>query len=246
MKLMQINAWMGRLTPQLVQLIQAEKPDIITAQEMYDVDGPVVFPDNMFNVLEQIQAAGAFEHVFFSPVWGMEVAHRHATFGNAILSKFPFQRTETVFTHGAYNPDLTPETRVENTRNAQFALLDVDGHELWLTNHHAHWEITPQGSETSVERMRIVYDIVEKQTGPKIFAGDFNVLPGTPTMRLFEGLLEDLTATFQVSSTLSPLGKVQNVACDHILVSPEVRTQNFRVIDTLVSDHKALVVEFQL
>ena len=65
MKLLQLNVWMGRLTPQIIQLIQAEKPDIMTAQEVFSVDGPVVFPDNMVNVFEQIRDAGQFEHDYF-------------------------------------------------------------------------------------------------------------------------------------------------------------------------------------
>ena len=246
MKLLQLNAWMGRLTPQIVSLIQQEQPDIITAQEVFDVDGPVVFPDNMVNVFQQIQSAGAFEHTYFSPAWGMEIAHQHATFGNAIFSKFPLEEKETVFTHGSYNSDLTPGTRVENTRNAQFVRVMAGDKPLWLVNHHAHWELTPQGSETSVARMQIVRDKIANLPGTKIFAGDFNVLPGTPTLQLFDGMLEDSTDTYKLTTTLSKFGKVTDVACDHVLVSPEIHVQNFHVLEELVSDHKALLLEFDI
>jgi endonuclease/exonuclease/phosphatase family metal-dependent hydrolase len=245
-KLMQLNAWMGRLTPQIVSLIESEKPDILTTQEMFTVDGPVVFPDNMFNCFELIKSAGNFEHSFFSPLWNIQASHHNATFGNAIFSKYPLSNPETFFTHGKYNPDLTPETRIPNTRNAQIVTLEIDGKPLFVVNHHGHWEITPEGSETTVEKMEIVKARLVKQSGPLIFAGDLNLNPNTPALRIFDGLLEDLTATHNIKSTLSVLGKVPNVACDHVFVNDLIKVQTYKVSDELVSDHRALVLEFDI
>ena len=74
----------------------------------------------------------------------------------------------------------------------------------------------------------------------------WNLLSKAPAMRLFDDLAEDLTATHAVSSTLSQLGKVQDVACDHILVNSLIQVVDFRVLSDLVSDHKALTLEFDV
>lgn len=66
-----------------------------------------------------------------------------------------------------------------------------------------------------------------KLTTPLIFAGDLNVNPNTPAMGLFDGWLEDLTKTYDTTDTLSPLGKVRDVACDHILTSTDVHVRSF-------------------
>jgi endonuclease/exonuclease/phosphatase family metal-dependent hydrolase len=246
MKLIQLNVWMGRLSGQLLRFIESERPDILTTQEIFAVDGPVLFPEGMFNSFELIKTAGQFEYTFFSPTWSMQAAHQTANFGNAIFSKYPIVRQESFFTHGSYNPDLTPDTLINNTRNAQLIQLDITGKQLCLANHHAHWEPTPEGSSVSAERMQQISSKLAEQTGPVIFAGDLNVNPGTPTMQVLPEQLKDLTAVYKVPSTLSVLGKVHNVACDHILVNDAIKVRDFHVSDELVSDHKALVLEFDI
>ncbi|HPR09593.1 endonuclease/exonuclease/phosphatase family protein [Candidatus Saccharibacteria bacterium] len=246
MKLMQLNVWLGRLTPQIVRLIEQESPDIICCQEVFSAESTVVFPDNMFDVLQQMTAAGGYPHVFFSPLWQMAIADTTAQMGNAILSRYPLSQQETIFLSGVYNPNLTAETRVSNTRNAQFCKIDTPAGKLSLVNYHGWWEATPVGSATSVEKMQLVADKARTLSMPLIIAGDLNVDPTSPAMRVFDGFLEDLTATHTATETLSQLGKVRDVACDHILVSDGVRVEAFTVRDELVSDHRALVLEFSL
>ena len=94
--------------------------------------------------------------------------------------------------------------------------------------------------------MKVVRDKIASQNGLCIFAGDLNVNPGTQTMRLFDGLLEDLTGTHKIKTTLSEFGKVPDVSPDHILVGTGIRVKQFRVLDTTVSDHKALALEFEI
>lgn len=150
------------------------------------------------------------------------------------------------FTNGHYVADLTPSTRSANARNAQIVVLQIGSRKLTIVNHHAHWEITPLGSAASVARMELLRSIITDLPGPLILAGDLNVDPDTATMHVFDGLLEDLTATYTIASTLSVLGKVPNVACDHVLVSDAIAVRDFRVLDDLVSDHKALVLDFDI
>ena len=91
-----------------------------------------------------------------------------------------------------------------------------------------------------VDKLKTFSDI------PTIVAGDMNLNPEAAGMRLFDGLLKNLTASHNISSTISILGKVQGIACDHILVNDSIRVDGFRVLDDLVSDHTALVLEFDV
>ena len=245
MKLLQLNVWMGRLARQIVPLIEREQPDIITAQEVFDADGEIVFPDNTFDIAEQIRRAGGYDYVYFSPTWDMQVSGQTVQFGNATFSKFPIIRSETVFTSGEAMHDMTADSYVMNTRNAQFVTLQVGDSTILIVNHHGYWEANPTGSEASVAAMQHVIDKLRTfGTMPIVIAGDMNINPNTAGMRLFDGLAEDLTATYNIPSTLSVLGKAQDVACDHILVNSLVRVSDFHVFDDLVSDHKALMLEF--
>jgi endonuclease/exonuclease/phosphatase (EEP) superfamily protein YafD len=244
-KLMQLNMWGGRLTAAIVKLVAEEKPDIITAQELFTPAEPVIFPDRMFDCLASVRSGGGYEHVFASPTWSLMVGHQNIGFGNVIFSKFPLRNTETTFTNGHFVENMSERSRIVNIRNVQTATVDIDGKQISLVNHQGHWEPTPIGSETSVEKMQLVKDIVAGLAGPYIVAGDLNVSAASPAMRPWDGFLEDLTATHDVTDTLSRFGKVRDVPCDHILVGPEIKVTSFKVCDELVSDHKALIMEFE-
>jgi endonuclease/exonuclease/phosphatase (EEP) superfamily protein YafD len=94
--------------------------------------------------------------------------------------------------------------------------------------------------------MQLVKSKLEKLPQPLIFAGDLNVRTESPAMREWDGFLDDLTAQYSVTTTLSVLGKVTDVPCDHILVSEGVKVSSFHVADDLVSDHNALILEFDI
>lgn len=246
MKLLQLNVWMGRLTRQILPLIEREQPDIITLQEVFSSSKPIVFPDSTFDIFERIGSALAYEHAYFSPVCTTTVDGQPVGFGNAIYSKYPLEDRQTIFTNGVYCPNASDPSFDTNTRNAQLVTVRAGDAAFNLVNHHAYWEPTPNGSGASVDAMRILADAIGQLSGPVLFAGDLNVNPGTPTLQLFSGWLEDLTATYQVADTLSCLGKVHGVACDHIFVSPEVQVRSFSVLDDIVSDHKSLLLEFDI
>lgn len=244
MKLLQLNMWGGRLTAEIVKLIAAEQPDIITAQELFTPNEPVLFPDRMFDCMESIERDGAYPFKYVSPTWSVMVGYQHVGFGNAIFSKFPLSNQQTVFVNGEFVENMQWETRLPNIRNVQTVTVDVNGTALSLVNHQGYWEKTPVGSEVSAQKMQHVKDIAAQLPQPLIVAGDMNVTAASPAMRVWDEFLEDLTDTHNVDDTLSQLGKVSGVPCDHILVSPQIKVANFRVCDELVSDHKALILEF--
>lgn len=237
---------MGRLTRQILPLIEREDPDIITAQEVFSTKATIPFPDTTFNLLQLVEDLG-YEHVYFSPTWSMTATGEVVEFGNAIFSKYPLLQPETIFTNGHHQADIHADTYEPNHRNAQFVVVNTPAGQFHLVNHHAYWEPNPHGSYESKEKMQKVVDhLASLESLPIIVAGDMNVNPGTLAMNVFDGLLSDLTSTYQIRSTLSELGKVSDVACDHILVNSTVNVNKFAALDDLVSDHKALALEFEL
>ena len=98
------------------------------------------------------------------------------------------------------------------------------------------------GDETTVKVMRKVANIVKSLDGPIVMCGDFNIIHEAPAMRELD-FLRDLTYEYGIDNTLSGLKFNGKVACDHILVNDAVRVKRFRVLDDIVSDHKALVAE---
>lgn len=246
MRLLQLNIWQGRLLRQILEMIDDVKPDLLCLQEVLSSAESIATPERMFNSLEMIQQQTGFAYTFFSPTFSSEYSGVEASFGNAIISRYPLTDTKTVFTNGTYIPHYNPSTYNINNRNLQLATVHFDEQSFTLANHHAHWDIDPLGNEITVAKMQLVKAELKKISLPLIFSGDLNVTAASKSMRLFDGFLNDLTATNAITSTLSSIGKASNVACDHILVSTDIQVQGFQVLDKLVSDHKALILDFEI
>lgn len=250
MKLIQLNIWQGRLIKDVVTFIKDEQPDILCMQEVLDCKATVPMPNEMFESLRAIKEAGAFPYVFFAPIFSAEIAGTIYSFGNAILSRYPLQDQRTIFTNGEYIALMTPKNYQNNARNMQIARVITDsGKQFTLVNHHAHWELNDIGSVMSIEKMTVVADHLRDLPKPLIVAGDFNVTGASPAMAPIHELLEDLTTSHAITTTLSrlsPISRTKPVPCDHVCVSKDVNVKKYTASDALVSDHLALVCEFSL
>jgi endonuclease/exonuclease/phosphatase family metal-dependent hydrolase len=246
MRLVQLNIWEGRLIRHIPDFIKRLNPDLVCLQEVFSSDSEVIKPSRLFSSLQQIQAACDYPHVFFSPTFSSVYEGIPVGYGNAILSRLPLLDEQATFTSGSYNPNQTAANIVPDTCNLQTVRVRSPKGDFSLANHHAYLGPDGFGDKTNVQKMRFVSEQLRDLPTPLIFAGDLNVVPESQTMRAFDGFLEDLTATNHISTTLTELGKVNDVACDHILVSPDVQAAAFYVDDQLVSDHKALVLDFDI
>ena len=247
MKLMQLNIWRGRLTSQILKLVKAEQPDIICMQEVFSsADVTIKNPDRTFESLKLIVSAGGYGHTFFAPIYSVDYSGHHVLYGNAIVSKYPLEDQQVFFTKGEFIENLDVASEFDAPYNLQTVRLQTNSGPVTVANHHGYWLTDPMGDETSATLMRKVADRLKDIAGPLILAGDLNVVAASPAMRAFDGWLEDLTATHGIKNTLSELGKVPDVPCDHILVTADVKVQTFSASDALVSDHKALLLEFDL
>lgn len=252
---MQLNLWMGRLLRQALPVIEREKPDILCLQEVFSCPDHVVkYPDKLFNGVELIRDLG-FAFTYFSPVCVFRIDEASAAYGNAILSRLPIKKSETIDVNGGIAQGTLKPLPTSNHRNAQYASIEyASGKFLSLLNHHAYWEPDGMGSQTNVEKMQRVRDFAAEKPHPLILCGDLNVIPASPAMRVWDNMLEDLTASYQVATTLSSLSKANqkgfigdtNVACDHILVSPGIQVRDFRVLPDIISDHLGLVLDFDI
>ncbi len=248
MRLLQVNIWQGKLSREVLELVATLQPDIISLQEAFSSEQEVAVPDRMLNCFELIQQQSGLAYSFFSPTYAADYATVNAKFGNGIISRFPLADTKTIFINGSYTPDYNPSTYIDgnNIRNLQIATVQAEQQAFVLANHHAYWLPDPLGDAVSLESMKRVKQNLETVSLPLIFAGDLNVRPESPSMRVFDGFLEDLTATHKLPTTLSSLGKAKNVACDHVLISPAITVNNYGVRDELVSDHLAIVLDFEV
>ena len=243
MKILQLNVWGGKLGKQIIEVLKREKPDIVCFQEA------VVFPaekegDLFFSTLKKFEREGGFEHSFFSPVFGFSYMNRTAEFGNAILSKHPFQKTKVVFTRKEYIEDQDLLDGDFNIRNLQHIMLELGEEILNILNHHGHH--LPEhknGDEETVRQCKMIADYIETLQGKTVLCGDFNLAPESPSMAPLNTLLVNQCIHRKVLTTRTVLTHKTEV-CDYILTNPGFEIKDFQVLDDIASDHKALLIEF--
>ncbi|PIV07801.1 hypothetical protein COS53_00480 [Candidatus Shapirobacteria bacterium CG03_land_8_20_14_0_80_35_14] len=91
-----------------------------------------------------------------------------------------------------------------------------------------------------------------KINGRKIIGGDFNVLPNTESVEMFEknGYV-DLIKKYKIKTTRNelawkPYPNNKKLFSDYVFVSPEVKVKSFKVPNIKVSDHLPMILEIEI
>ncbi|MEO8104972.1 MAG: endonuclease/exonuclease/phosphatase family protein [Candidatus Saccharibacteria bacterium] len=242
MKLVQLNAWGGRLEHQLADLLTAEAANLVCLQEIISASGDAL----MALTLEELQATLGLGHSFMSPVMSFNLMNKTAAFGNAILSEYPLTQQNTIFTNLQYQAAFDFDSHDYNIRNLQHAQLTVAGHKLHLLNHHGHHIRQHKNGDAQTRRqMTQIAAYVATLDGPVILTGDFNLAPHSESLELLNGRLRNLSIEYKLTTTRNSL-TTKNEVCDYIFVNDAVTVQGFRASDVVASDHQALILDFQL
>jgi endonuclease/exonuclease/phosphatase family metal-dependent hydrolase len=244
LKLLQLNCWGGKLGTQLCRLIEAEQPDIVCLQEATDLSAR---PGSVLDPYSKFLPENLYPNVLFAPIFSYRYMHELAGLGNAIVSKIPFDKTNVQFLLNSFKKDIESANSEDyNNRNFAHAVNSIRGQGVNIITHHGHHHPdSKNGSEENTRQMTELASYIAKLSGPTILAGDFNLHPDSKSLKPIHDLLENLCTTYGVISTRSELAKRQEVI-DYIFVSKGVNVKNFYVAEMVVSDHSALILEFDL
>lgn len=239
MKILQLNIWGGKLGKQIISLLNDEQPDVICFQEVVKLPTQDTL---FFTALAEFEALG-FQS-FFSPVFGFNLMNHTAEFGNAILAKSNFTKTETVFTRKAYVNDMDMLDKDYNIRNLQHVVIQCDTGNLHILNHHGHHiHEHKNGDEETMRQCKIIADYIQTLNGKVVLCGDFNLAPQSQSLEQINSILINQVLKSEVTTTRTPLTPKTEV-CDYIFTSKEIDVKQFKVADKIVSDHAALILEF--
>jgi endonuclease/exonuclease/phosphatase (EEP) superfamily protein YafD len=133
-----------------------------------------------------------------------------------------------------------------NVRNLQHAVIELPGKtELHVLNHHGHHvNQHKNGDDETMRQCGIIADKIKQLDEKIVLAGDFNLAPHSESIQQINNLLTNLSIKAKLETTRTQLTHKTEV-CDYIFVSNEVEVRSFKALDDIVSDHKALVMEFE-
>lgn len=162
--------------------------------------------------------------------------------GLAIFSKTPLSDFNKI--------DLPPapikfeyggKTRQASHRLLIEAVTIINNHKLNLANTHLQsFFMIGSSSEKHPEQRNLALHRLQQRKGPAILGGDMNSAPG-------EGLVEQFAeAGYQTAQNHEVTWHRREYITDHLFFSPHLRLLHQSVIRTNVSDHYAVLADFEI
>lgn len=162
------------------------------------------------------------------------------------MSQYPITHTKTIFTNLEYVNNFSFEEHDYNIRNLQHAAVDIEGKTVHILNHHGHHvREHKNGTDDTLRQCQQIMDYIDTLDGPVILAGDFNLSPTSKSIEMINSKLRNLPLEYKLKTTRNHLTNKSEV-CDYIFVNDQVNIQNFEMLEDVVSDHAALLLDFNL
>jgi len=243
MKLMTLNVWQGRLERVLLKHLEQQNIDFACMQEAVDYKGKT---GGIISSYSKIGTSLRLKEQFFSPLNAIKFGKNELSFGNVIYSKLPFTKTENIFTRGSYKADFDFDVDDYNIRGLQHVTVDVGGKNLHILNHHGHHiEAHKLGDDETMRQISMIKDYIKQLDGAVILCGDFNLSPESESIKQLDSILQNLSVAYSLKTTRSLLTYKEEV-CDYIFVNEGVDVKGFSMDNTIISDHNALILDFEL
>lgn len=250
MKIVFLNTWGGQAGDCLIDFFKEKKDevDFFALQEVFDggYNQEVEIVENVANkrysMLTDLKSVLRGYRTYFRPNLG-------DWYGLASFIKDEYEVLEEKFilVHGelGYIPkdDLGFHSRI-----IQDCVLRMNGKKVHVINFHGLWNGQGKGdSEDRIEQSGKIIEYLKGLSGEIILGGDFNLLPDTESMQVFESFgLRNLVKEFGITSTRTARYKKDERFADYVLVSSGVKVNDFLVMPDDVSDHSPLMLDFEV
>jgi endonuclease/exonuclease/phosphatase family metal-dependent hydrolase len=254
MKLITLNTWGGRAgKDKLLSFFDKYKneTDIFCLQEIWSAPYSHLEGRSAGGVSidhEQIMVYGMQEISSLLPNYVKYFRPHHGdNYGLMILadSKHNLVEEGEVFVHK--HKGYVPEGDVGNhARNIQYITVVLNNSPITIINFHGLWNGKGKtDTDERIKQSKNIIDFVKKLSGEYVLCGDFNLLPNTESIKIFESYgLRNLIKEFNITSTRTSFYCKPEKHADYIFVSKGINVKNFKVLPEEVSDHSPLLLEF--
>lgn len=242
--------WLGgKLFENIAAFIAAQRPDILCLQEVYNAETYPV--DTKWHHVGSLATMLGFSHYAFNPAFTrLEPSGFRMQNGNAVLSNLPIKSSVSTFFDVPFNGSYIekPGDFQLTPRNLQHVELEMANQTLHIFNTQGIWGF--DGADN--ERRLAMGDTIAREVAgvrPALLMGDFNVEERTQTMQKITETMKnvfagELTTSFNMQQKNG--GGFATSVVDMMFVSPDIRVTNHRVATENISDHLALIAEFEV
>jgi endonuclease/exonuclease/phosphatase family metal-dependent hydrolase len=261
MKLINLNVGIKlNNTKKVGDFLREEDSDIVTLQEVIRHLEDKVFEQYQSKKGIESMLSNKYPYHFFGPLWVTEAflknGEMHRDFGglieqgNEILSKFPILggSSEHYYKHYEYARDWTKFKSEDHGRALQIAEIDVSGKVFQILNFHGIWTEDKRGDKRTQKQCAYIAEAAKRKNLPTIIVGDFNLLPDAQSLDVLNKEFRNLITEYNITKTRPDFKdalELGNTVVDYVFVNDQVEVCDFRVIETDVSDHLPLILEFK-
>lgn len=210
----------------MAKAIQECGADIIGLNEMRGAGEIADFTDQT----EALSALTGMKHSYFANA--IDVGGKNAPYGNAILSKYPIERAETIIV-----PD--PTFKLEGRRNYETRCLLKAVLSCKITVMVIHFGLNPDEQENAV---RTVMENLEDERC--ILMGDFNVTPDNSILDPIRAKMVDAADLFKEAKLSFPSDKPTR-KIDYIFTTPDLELLDADIPAIVASDHRPHIAEIK-
>ena len=134
-----------------------------------------------------------------------------------------------------------------HARNIQYATVTLNNRPVTVINFHGLWNGKGKtDTEDRVRQSKNILAFTKKLKGEYVLCGDFNLLPDTESITLFEAEgLRNLIKENKVTSTRTSLYAKPEKYADYVFVTKGIQVKKFTVLPDEVSDHAPLLIEVE-
>lgn len=251
-KFVQVNIYLGKFLDELVDFLTAEKPDLVSMQEV-STNNFNLFENKDVNLFEVLKKKLGMYGTYYGDV-RLE-GDPTSVFGNAVFSRFPVVNSNVVVLKTSrpikveelygYHPELFEQTY----KHLLDLEVNIDGKSTHIMSWHGAWTAPPHDTRETLRQATLVYDHLKRINGPFILGGDLNAIPTSKTVGLIESVAVNLMKGKGVEMTTNP--KVHKIAprgylIDYIFTSRDIKLIQLDVPQITVSDHLPVVAELEI
>lgn len=171
--------------------------------------------------------------------------------GNEIISKYKIINGVNEFFYKSYRYELDWSNwrEEDHGRTLQVVEYNIGGKRLRILNIHGIWTKDKLGDDRTIAECCHILNIAKKSDVATIITGDFNLFQNTESIEILNEEFRNLINENNINSTRPDfddgidIGK--NVV-DYIFVNDKIKVNNFEVVDTNISDHLPLILDFDI
>ncbi len=267
MKLLSLNVAVFETNNEsLLKFLSKQDLDILCLQEVAEKIDASANPDFISKRYID-KATKNLKYSFFGPTWHMKDFHLknfhqkesfdfdfggYLKTGNYLRTKFKIIKKGNVYVLRNSPIRVTDWSKWPKSQVKAAQVVDLEfpnSKKLRVINYHGIWTREKIGNASTLKACRQILNLTKEVKYPTIIAGDFNLFPDTPSMKVFYKDFISLVDTHNISTTRpksNELNHLERNIVDYILVSKDIKVNSFAVISSDVSDHLPLLLDFDL